>query len=109
MSNVKSVHIVARVPFNWLMLDPEGEDGPQRQADLSFLASWLLTPSSNLGVSYTHDGTEPNDHGGITTMYVANFSGAEAIAWPGIDLLKEIVERRGGTILADNTYDMEEL
>lgn len=101
MSNVKSIYIVARVPFDWLT-----HLGPTRRG---FLASWLLAPATDVRVSYQEDGYEPNDHGGRTAMYTATFHGAEAMSWDAIDLLKKAVEDAGGDLVHDGTYDMEAL
>jgi len=101
MSNVKSIYIVARVPFDWLSRVAVSRRG--------FLANWLLAPATNVRVSYTEDGYEPNEHGGRTAMYTATFHGAEAMSWDALELLRQTVEDAGGTVIHDGTYDMEAL
>lgn len=86
MSNVKSVNIVALVPFNW-MDNMEAEEA-------SFVGKTLLTPSIGIDISFTDAGFRKHE-GGQTAMYLAKIQGHEALRWEWFDHLRGIIEKVG--------------
>jgi len=96
MSNVKQVHLTARIPYNiaeYAKMQP-------------FLAQFA-GPIFGLQIDYTPGGSQPNENGGKTAFYFAEVFGAEAVSWKWIDAFKEAVTLSGGEVVSDDTIDLE--
>lgn len=98
MANVKDVHMRFRAPFDWTS---EADD-----QDLAWLGAAFLNPSVGLRLSWRFDGYEDNDHGGRTAHYVGLIEGQEAVAYPWLDRLEDVIARIG-EIVRYEVYDVE--
>lgn len=96
MANVKRVEIEAEVPFHWTQA--LGSEELISNDDLAFMAMLFLSPSIGLELSYEDLGDRPNDGGGRTSMYLLRISGEEAISWPALDRLADVVHRATGQL-----------
>jgi hypothetical protein len=74
MANVKTIGIVADVPFD--CLDRLGPD------DAAMLARWLLSLTVNLAYTYAPAGFEPSQHGGETAIYRLEITGGRPSPTP---------------------------
>lgn len=98
MSNVKSVHISADVPFNYLT--------ELNLTDVATIAIAVMTPSGGLQHSYARLPSVPNEHGGKTAMYRLIITGEEALSWAYLDNLRKILASVG-TIVSWDVVDIE--
>lgn len=106
MSNVKDVHISGSVPFTWL--DGQDYGGELSDEEVAWFGRLFLNPTIGLRIDFSFQGySEPNEHGGKTAIYGFTVSGQEAIAYPAIDRLVELVEKAGGEVEANIVHDLE--
>jgi hypothetical protein len=97
MSNIKQVEITGTLPF----------DCYDDQEFQPFLAA-MNGPAFGLKIQYGRETTmRPSEHGGQQTMYPFTISGLEAVAWPWLEKLVEIIKRLG-TVETDSSFDWEE-
>lgn len=105
MSNVKQVHIAGSVPFNWL--DPEFIKGKLDDEDAAWLGRLFLTPTIGLRIEYEFAHYQDNDDGGKTAIYLFDVVGQEAIAYPALEKLTELIEKAGGDVEVNDVVDLE--
>lgn len=108
MSNIKDVYIEARAPWTWASARNEFDPQGISVEDSAFLASLFLNPVIGLQLSQTDDGYDDNAGGGRTSMYSITIEGQEALAFPAIERLVNILEGAGGTVTSAEAYDIED-
>lgn len=88
MSNIKSVHIIGTVPFDWADRLSRGE--------AALVARVFLSPSIGIKLTYGAESMGPvNGFGGRTAMYEFAISGEEAVSESTISLIVGIMRRVG--------------
>ena len=97
MANIKNVRICGIAPFNL-----------NEHVPLQPLLSFLISPTSGIRLNWTgYDGSLPNSHGGKTAMYRFELVGEEGVSWGWLKKFKEEIREICGTILIDDTVDIE--
>jgi hypothetical protein len=105
MANIKAVYIEAEVPFTWMLGDGDcmgDTEGGMKDEDAAWLARTFLSPVYGLRLE-NHEQLryEDNSWGGRTAWYRITITGEEAISWPALDRLRELIAERGKVTVWD--------
>lgn len=85
MANIKRILAAGMLPFDCYQ-------NPEFAHWLAFFAG----PTSGVRIRWRETGVyRPSAHGGKTAMYAFHLAGEEAIRWPALEQLKDLLERLG--------------